>query len=131
MSLRATREAPFDATQGQVRLAQAPAALPRLAIRTDACRGRGEAPMVAGMPSHADDVTLIGLLLDGFEKNESIRGWHWRELPAPDEATAVTRFQAAPERESRRAQPVRSDEPSGKPCRGAAASAVIIPSSHP
>jgi hypothetical protein len=45
------------------------------------------------MPSHADDVTLIGLLLDGFEKNESIRGWHWRELPAPEEATAIAKFQ--------------------------------------
>jgi hypothetical protein len=45
------------------------------------------------MTSRADDVTLIDLLVNGFEKNESIGGWHWRQLPAPDAATAIRKFE--------------------------------------
>src|SRR5687767_6210738 len=45
-----------------------------------------------GRTTHADKVTLIDLLLDGFEKNESIDNWYWRQLPAPDEATAIRKF---------------------------------------
>jgi hypothetical protein len=45
------------------------------------------------MPSHAGDVTLIDLLMDGFEKNESIDNWFWRQLPAPDDATAIRKFE--------------------------------------
>jgi hypothetical protein len=44
------------------------------------------------MPSHADNVTLIDLLMNGFEKNESIGSWFWRQLPAPDDATAIRKF---------------------------------------
>jgi hypothetical protein len=45
------------------------------------------------MPSHAGDVTLIDLLMNGFEKNESIGNWFWRQLPAPDDATAIRKFE--------------------------------------
>jgi hypothetical protein len=38
------------------------------------------------------DVTLLDVLVDGFEKNEILDGFHWRELPMPDEAAAVGKF---------------------------------------
>ncbi|HVH42471.1 MAG TPA: hypothetical protein VM925_09005 [Labilithrix sp.] len=40
------------------------------------------------------DVTLIDVLIDGFEKNEIMRGFHWRSLPMPDEGTARAKFDA-------------------------------------
>jgi hypothetical protein len=39
-----------------------------------------------------DTVTLLDVLIDGFEKNEVLYGYHWRELPMPDEAAAVRQF---------------------------------------
>lgn len=39
-----------------------------------------------------EDATLIDVLIDGFEKNEVIDGFHWRQLPLPDEATAIRKF---------------------------------------
>jgi len=36
------------------------------------------------------DVTLI----DGFEKNEVLDGTHWRQLPMPDEPSAIAKFAA-------------------------------------
>jgi hypothetical protein len=45
------------------------------------------------MPSNADDVTLIDLLMNGFEKNECFDDWFWRQLPAPDDATAIRKFE--------------------------------------
>jgi len=39
-------------------------------------------------------VTLVDLLIDGFEKNEVLDGFHWRDLPMPDEAAARQKFGA-------------------------------------
>ena len=38
------------------------------------------------------DATLLDILVDGFEKNEVLGGFHWRSLPMPDEASAVAKF---------------------------------------
>lgn len=35
------------------------------------------------------DATLLDVLVDGFEKNEVLDGFHWRDLPMPDECQAV------------------------------------------
>jgi hypothetical protein len=40
------------------------------------------------------DATLLDVLVDGFEKNEVLGGWHWRTLPFQDEAAAVRTFGA-------------------------------------
>lgn len=45
------------------------------------------------MPSPTT-ATLLDVLIDGFEKNEILGGFHWRVLPLPDEATARERFDA-------------------------------------
>lgn len=39
-----------------------------------------------------EEVTLLDVLVDGFEKNESIGGFHWRSLPLQDEAQAVRKL---------------------------------------
>ena len=39
-----------------------------------------------------EDATLIDVLVDGFERNEVLRGFHDRVLPLPDEASAVRKF---------------------------------------
>jgi hypothetical protein len=41
---------------------------------------------------HASDITLLDGLIDGFEKNETMYGFHWRQLPMPDQAHASARF---------------------------------------
>jgi len=41
-----------------------------------------------------DAVTLVDLLIDGFEKNEVLDGFHWRDLPMPDEPAAHQKFRA-------------------------------------
>ena len=38
------------------------------------------------------DATLLEVLIDGFEKNEMLDGFHWRRLPMPDERSAVRKF---------------------------------------
>jgi hypothetical protein len=45
--------------------------------------------------------TLLDILIDGFEKNESFGGFYRRELPMPDEGAAVRKFHALAE-EARR-----------------------------
>jgi hypothetical protein len=40
------------------------------------------------------DATLLDVLIDGFEKNEVMDGFHWRDLPMPDEVAAATKFAA-------------------------------------
>lgn len=40
------------------------------------------------------DATLLDVLIDGFEKNEIIHDFHWRDLPMPTEEAAVERFGA-------------------------------------
>jgi hypothetical protein len=38
------------------------------------------------------EATLLDVLIDGFEKNEVMGGFHWRNLPMPDETSAVEKF---------------------------------------
>jgi hypothetical protein len=38
------------------------------------------------------DATLVDVLVDGFEKNEVMYGFHWRSLPMPDEEAARRKF---------------------------------------
>lgn len=40
------------------------------------------------------DATLLDVLVDGFEKNEVVDGFHWRLLPLPDEHAAASKFGA-------------------------------------
>ena len=35
---------------------------------------------------------MLDVLVDGFEKNEIMDGWHWRDLPMPDENSARRKF---------------------------------------
>jgi hypothetical protein len=39
-----------------------------------------------------EEVSLLDVLVDGFEKNEVIDGWHWRDLPMSDEDSARHKF---------------------------------------
>ncbi len=48
-----------------------------------------------------EEATLLDVLIDGFEKNEILGGYHWRELPMPDEAAAARKFASLTE-EARR-----------------------------
>ena len=41
-----------------------------------------------------EDATLLDVLIDGFEKNEVMDGFHWRNLPMPDEDAAIQKFRA-------------------------------------
>jgi hypothetical protein len=41
-----------------------------------------------------EDATLLDVLIDGFEKNEVLDGFHWRDLPMADEDAAVRKFAA-------------------------------------
>ena len=44
------------------------------------------------MDKRPEDATLLDVLIDGFEKNEVLDGFYWRELPMPDEGAAVRKF---------------------------------------
>jgi hypothetical protein len=58
-----------------------------------------------------ENATLLDVLVDGFEKNEILDGFHWRDLPMPDEAAAARKFAAlAEEARSWKGQPARYDE---------------------
>lgn len=48
-----------------------------------------------------EDASLLDILIDGFEKNEVLQGFHWRQLPMPDECAAVRKFDSLVE-EARR-----------------------------
>jgi hypothetical protein len=48
--------------------------------------------MATGKPR--DPLSLLDVLIDGFEKNEIFEGFHWRQLPMPDEASARRTFAA-------------------------------------
>ena len=41
---------------------------------------------------HPADATLLDVLIDGFEKNEMLHGFHMRTLPMPDETAAAHKF---------------------------------------
>ena len=55
--------------------------------------------MARGKPR--EEISLLDVLIDGFEKNEILDGFHWRQLPMPDEGSACRRFAALVE-EARR-----------------------------
>lgn len=40
------------------------------------------------------DATLLDVLIDGFEKNEVLGGFHYRQLPMADQAAAARKFAA-------------------------------------
>jgi hypothetical protein len=57
------------------------------------------------------DATLLDILIDGFEKNEIMDGYHWRNLPMPDEAAAVGKFAALIDEARRwKGQPARFED---------------------
>jgi hypothetical protein len=61
------------------------------------------------------DATLLDVLIDGFEKNEVLRGFHGRLLPMPDEAAAVEKFTALTDEARRwKGAPLRSEEREGR-----------------
>jgi hypothetical protein len=39
-----------------------------------------------------EDASLLDVLIEGFEKNEVIDGFHWRQLPMSDADAAVRKF---------------------------------------
>jgi hypothetical protein len=59
-------------------------------------------------PEHA---TLLDVLIDAFEKNEMLDGMHWRTLPLPDEAAAVSKLAELAEEARRwKGEPTRDDD---------------------
>lgn len=41
-----------------------------------------------------EEASLLDVLIDGFEKNEILDGFHWRNLPMPDVPAAIRKFDA-------------------------------------
>ncbi|RPI60919.1 MAG: hypothetical protein EHM50_06560 [Lysobacterales bacterium] len=63
----------------------------------------------------AEDATLLDVLVDGFEKNEVLDGFHWRQLPLPDERAAARKFSSLTEEARRwKGPPARIDEQPGR-----------------
>ena len=52
-------------------------------------------------PTSQEDATLLDVLIDAFEKNEILAGFHWRDLPMPDETAAIRKFDALKEEAQR------------------------------
>ncbi len=62
-----------------------------------------------------DDSTLLDILIDGFEKNEVMDGFHWRQLPLRDEAAAVRKFAAlSDEARAWKGAPMREEKQDGR-----------------
>jgi hypothetical protein len=62
-----------------------------------------------------EDATLLDVLVDGFEKNDALRGFHGRVLPLTDEVAAVRKFASLAEEFSRwKGQPMRNEEFQGR-----------------
>jgi len=58
-----------------------------------------------------EEVTLLDLLIDGFEKNEVFDGFHERVLPLRDEQLAKARFSSLSEEARRwKGTPIRTDQ---------------------
>ena len=58
-----------------------------------------------------EDATLLDILVDGFEKNEILDGFHWRRLPMPDEHAAARKFRSLTEEAQRwKGPPSRVDD---------------------
>ncbi len=55
--------------------------------------------------------TLLDVLIDGFEKNEVLDGFHWRDLPMPGEPEATRKFAALSDEAWRwKGQPARYED---------------------
>jgi len=62
-----------------------------------------------------EQVTLLDVLIDGFEKNESFTGFHCRELPMPDEDAAHRKFAAFSDEARRwKGTPLRAQDDNGR-----------------
>ena len=62
-----------------------------------------------------EEVTLLDVLIDGFEKNESFTGFHCRELPMPDEDAAHRKFTAFSDEGRRwKGTPIRAQDDAGR-----------------
>jgi hypothetical protein len=62
-----------------------------------------------------EDATLLDILIDGFEKNEILDGYYWRQLPMPDERAASRKFSALTDEARRwKGPPTRVDEQPGR-----------------
>ena len=62
-----------------------------------------------------EDATLLDVLVDGFEKNEVLHGFHCRRLPMPDEDAAVRKFVSLTDEARRwKGPPARVDEQPGR-----------------
>jgi hypothetical protein len=48
--------------------------------------------MKGQIPTRPEDATLLEVLADGFEKNETLSSWFWRQLPLPDVASASRKY---------------------------------------
>ena len=58
-----------------------------------------------------EDATLLDVLIDGFEKNEVLDGFHWRKLPMSDGEAAARKFASFTEEARRwKGEPVRLEE---------------------
>jgi hypothetical protein len=69
---------------------------------------------VAGKRQPAD-ATLLDLLIDGFEKNEVLLGFHGRLLPMPDEVAAARKFVVLTDEATHwKGTPLRSEERDGR-----------------
>ena len=65
------------------------------------------------------DATLLDVLIDGFEKNEILDGFHYRVLPMSDEQAAARKFASLQQEASRwQGEPTRTE---GGPTRRLAA----------
>ena len=61
------------------------------------------------------EATLLDVLIDGFEKNEMFDGFHWRDLPMPDEPSAIRKFRELTAEATRwKGQPTRTVEEEGR-----------------
>jgi hypothetical protein len=62
-----------------------------------------------------EDATLLDVLVDGFEKNETLDGFHWRRLPMPDESAAARKFHSLTDEARRwKGPPSRVDDQPGR-----------------
>jgi hypothetical protein len=79
----------------------------------DAWNARYERPVRT--PTSQEDITLIDVLIAGFEKNEVLDGFHWRDLPMPDEDAARRKFLAFGEEVQRwKGAPLRTQDGNGR-----------------
>lgn len=62
-----------------------------------------------------EDATLIDVLIDAFEKNQVFGGFHWRDLPMPDDDSAHRKFLAFNDEARRwKGAPTRSLDDNGR-----------------